>query len=389
MDTDTGVGKNRKILFVASLGRDHLLKFHVPTIRAFSERGWTVDAACAGEEEVPYVRNRFRMCWKRTPFHPDTLKGIRDLKRILAKEHYDVVYCHTPVGGLAARLAAVRTRRRGTKVVYCAHGLHFYKGAPLKNWLLYYPVEKWLARKTDVLYMINAEDYETVKKRFGKNTDVRRIPGMGIDFARLETEDPARDRRRVRGEFGIPEDAFVMIYAADIVANKNQGMLVDALKILRGKGLNTYLVLPGPECDGGAAKRHAQAQGVAEFCRFPGWRGDIGALMRAADVCTASSIREGFGLSLVEAMRCGLPVVATDNRGHRSILRDGENGFLVPLGDAAAMASRVAQLMKDPALRKRMSVHDTEKYDSRRVAERLAKEIEEIAGGEQTCRFSG
>ncbi len=378
----------KKILFVASLGRNHILKFHVPTIKALTDRGWIVDVACAGKEPVPYVRNRYTMSWQRSPFTAGTFKGIRELKKILAEEHYDVVYCHTPVGGLAARLSAGRARKEGTKVVYCAHGLHFYQGAPVLNWAVYYPVEKWLARKTDVLYMINEEDYQTVKRRFHRDTDVRLIPGMGIDFERLDIRDREVARRKVREELQIPEDAHAMIYAADIVANKNQKMLVDTLEILRQQGMNMYLLLPGPECDGGACERYAKARGVLAYCRFLDWRNDIGELMCAADICTASSIREGFGLSLVEAMYCGLPVVATDNRGHRMIIRDGENGFLVPVNDAQMMAERVKQLIKDPEFRRRLSAVDTDKYDSRKVAQRLAAEIEEIAGREQRWQFS-
>ncbi len=378
-DTKANIkGGAKKILFVASLGRNHILKFHVPTIKALTDRGWIVDVACAGKEPVPYVRNRYTMSWQRSPFTAGTFKGIRELKKILAEEHYDVVYCHTPVGGLATRLAAGKARKEGTKVIYCAHGLHFYKGAPIKNWLVYFPVEKYLSAKSDAIFTVNDEDYETAKKHFSRKAEIRRVPEVGVDFSRLNVNNPAEIRKKIREELKIPEDAYVMIYVADVVPNKNQGMLIDALKTVRGQGYNMYLVLPGPECDEGACERYAGEQGMAEYCRFLGWRSDIGELMYSADICTASSIREGFGLSLVEAMYCGLPVVATDNRGHRMIIRDKENGFLVPVNDAEKMAERVKQLIGDAVLRQRLSVQNTDEYDCRKVAERLSAEIEEI-----------
>ena len=223
--------KSKKILFVASLWRNHILQFHVPTIQVFVNHGWVVDVACAGEEPVPYVRYRYTMSWKRSPFNPGMIRGIRELKKILDEEYYDVVYCHTPVGGMAARIAARKTRKNGTKVVYCPHGLHFYKGSPVLNWFVYYPVEKWLAGMTDVIFTVNEEDYETAKKHFGKRTAVEQVPEVGVDFGRLVVESPSVVRKQYREEFNIPENAFVMIYVADIVKNKNQVKIRECLLI--------------------------------------------------------------------------------------------------------------------------------------------------------------
>ena len=159
-------------------------------------------------------------------------------------------------------------------------------------------------------------------------------------------------------------------------------MLIDTMKILRNQGIDTYLLLPGPEDDSGACKQYAKKQGMADYCRFLGWRSDIGPLMYASDMCTASSIREGFGLSLVEAMYCGLPVVATDNRGHRTIIRNGENGYLVNVNDSKTMAERILQVLKDSNLYGKLSHQDTEQYDCRKVAQILQSKIEKIVSGE-------
>ena len=148
----------KKLLLVANVVKEHVLKFHVPTIKALKARGWTVDVAASGEEDVPCCDRQIRGVWKRSPFTPDTLRGVRQLRRLLDEEHYDIVYCHTPVGALVARLAAIPARRRGTKVVYFAHGFHFFTGAPLINWLLFYPIQWLLAHVTDLLITLNDED---------------------------------------------------------------------------------------------------------------------------------------------------------------------------------------------------------------------------------------
>ena len=367
--------KEYKILFVANVAKEHMLKFHVPAIKEFTRQGWTVDAACSGEEEIPYCRRQYHMCWKRSPFTVKTIQGILQLKRILDKENYDIVYCHTPVGGIAARIAAVSARKHGTRVIYCAHGFHFFKGAPAVNWLLYYPVEKLLAHLTDVILTVNREDYRNAKNHFTKKTIIRLAPEVGVNFNRLQVADPENVRRQYREDLGIPENASVMIYVAELIPNKNQGMLISALRILREKGRNVYLILPGPDHAEGYFQQYASDQGMDQYCRFLGWRSDIGQLMSASDICTASSIREGFGINLVEAMYCGLPVVATDNRGHRMVIKEGYNGYLVEIGDSEAMAERVEEILFENRIPREQVKSGIQKYDCDHIAKLVANAI--------------
>ena len=368
----------KKILFVANVAKEHILKFHLPTINEFVENGFTVDVACAGEEEVPGCRNQYKMSWKRSPFSFKTFKGIRELKKILDRERYDIVYCHTPVGGLATRIAARKSRKKGTKVIYCAHGFHFYKGASLLNWCLYYPVEKVLSYMTDVIFTINKEDQEFAQRKMAKNAKVMRIPGVGINTSRLRVVDGALERSTVREELGIPQDSAVLIYVAELIKNKNQGMLIDTVKELREDGFDVYLMLVGPDHYDSFYQNKASECGVSDRVIFTGWRSDIGRLMHAADICVASSVREGFGINLVEAMYCGLPVIATRNRGHVTVVNDGENGFLVDVDDVHTMARRVKLLLTDDDLRRNMSRVDVSSYDSGDVAKELYEIIVKV-----------
>ena len=368
----------KKVLLVANVVKEHVLKFHVPTIRYLKEQGWTVDVAASGEEDVPYCDRQFRGVWKRSPFTPDTLRGVFQLRRIIDEGHYDIVYCHTPVGALVARLAAAKARRKGTKVVYFAHGFHFFTGAPLINWLLFYPVEKWLAHKTDLLITLNDEDYARARRRFGKKLPVVRVPGVGVVFSRLDVEDAEACRMQLRREWGIAPDALVLIYVAELIANKNQKMLLEMLKKVKEKRTDTHLVLVGPDHANGHVQRLAQQMGVADSIVFTLWRSDVGACLRAADIAVASSLREGLALNIVEAMYCGLPVVATDNRGHVPIIRDGENGFLVHVNDNEKMAQRVLEIAQDPALRERLTHHDVSQYDAQAVAAQIYEILKRV-----------
>lgn len=357
-----------KILFVANVAKEHINKFHIPTIKEFKKHGWIVDVACSGGDEVPECDKRFITCWKRTPFTIKTIKGVIQLRKIINENNYDVVYCHTPVGGLIGRLAARKAKKKGTKVVYCAHGLHFFKGAPIINWMIFYPIEKILAYFTDLFITINREDYELVKTKFNKELDVKLINGIGVNFERFNIEEKALVRHRYREEFKVSDDTTVLVYVAELLKNKNQKMLVDVLDILRSRGENVVLFLVGPDHDNCALQRYIDLNNLTEYVKLLGWRNDVAEILSSADIYVASSIREGFGLNIVEAMYCGLPVVAVNNRGHRMIIDDKKNGFLVDLNDVISMSDRVSLLINNREIYKKMSNVDVLKYDSSVVA---------------------
>lgn len=367
-----------RLLLVANVAKEHVLKFHVPTIKHLKENGWYVDVACSGEEDVPFCDHQFRMSYRRSPFNLGLIKGIIELKRVIQDGKYDVVYCHTPVGGIAARIAALKARKNGTRVIYMAHGYHFYKGAPIINRLLYYPVEKLLSYVTDAIILINNEDFELTKKHF-KTCKAYRVPGIGVDLDRLKVENKESVRLEYRRQLAIPLDATVLIYLAELLPNKNQTFLMRVLKRVLDSDENVYLVLAGFDHSNGAFERYAEEIGVRDHVRFLGWREDVGNLYAMADICTAASIREGFGLNLVEAMACGLPVIATQNRGHVSIIEDGKTGFLVSLGDEAGFADRTLELIKDPFLRERITAkeNDLYKYSSQATVNTIMKILEE------------
>jgi glycosyltransferase EpsD len=336
------------------------------------EIGWNVDVACAGDEPIPYCDHQFHMSYKRTPFSFGSITGINELKKIISEGHYDVVYCHTPVGGAVARIASRKARANGLKVIYMAHGFHFYKGAPILNWMLYYPIEKILSKDTDAIITINQEDYQNANTKLHCR-NVYLLDGIGVDLSRFRAEKPQLLREEYRHNLSIPQDAIVMVYLAELIKNKNQKLLIDTLKQLRDAGQNCYLLLAGIDHNNGSDMQYADEIGMKEYVRYLGWRSDIENLYAISDVCTASSIREGFGVNLAEAMASGLPVVATVNRGHSTIIQDGVNGYLVPLDNPKAMAKKIVL-----ALKKKHNLienYDLEKYESQAIVDGIIRII--------------
>ena len=366
--------KAPKILLVANVAKEHVLKFHVPTLKMLYESGWHVEVACSGDEDVPYCHKQHRMLYKRSPFNLALFKGIKQLKKIVDEGEYDIVYCHTPVGALAARLASMKARKKGTQVIYMAHGHYFFKGGPLIYWLTFYPIEKILSVVTDSMMLINKEDYELTKNKFHHKKNTYLLNGIGVNLERFVVENKEGIRKQYREELGIPQDATVLIYLAELLPNKNQTMLMRSLKSILAENKNVYLVLAGVDHSDGKFMKYAEEIGVQNNVRYLGWRSDVANLYAMADICTPTSIREGLGLNLIEAMKSGLPVVATDNRGHRTIIEDNVNGFLVPLNDEELYTKKIKELINNKELCKKFIENGnitTEKYSSDAVVEKI------------------
>lgn len=232
------------------------------------------------------------------------------------------------------------------KVIYTAHGFHFYKGAPLKNWLLYYPVEKLCSHFTDKLITINREDYELAQKKLGAKKTYY-VPGVGIDLPKFQND--CTDRNVTREELGVPKDALFLLSVGEVNENKNHQIVIRALAKLSRSDVHYAIAGIGGHRERLLAL--AKKLGVDDRVHLLGFRTDIPALNRAADIFCFPSIREGLGLAAVEAMACKTPVVAADNRGTRSFITNGENGFLCKHNDVDAFAEAISRLSNDQELR--------------------------------------
>lgn len=336
-----------KILFVATVP-EHFEYFYTPYFEMLNAGGWEVYTACCGCESFPACKKNYRLSISRSPLKLANVKALFELKRIIGENDFDIIHCNTPVGGALARIAARRARKKGTAVIYTAHGFHFYRGAPLAGWLVFYPVEKMLSRLTDCLVTINAEDYETaVKKLKAKKTVF--IQGVGYDDSKY-FKPSADAKRRLRLENGFGSGEILLVYVAELNANKNQALLIRAMAKIGARYPEARLLLVGPDSENGKCLHLAQSLGLTEKVIFTGRRDDVDTILPMCDIGVASSLREGLPVNIMEALACGLPVVASDNRGHRALIKNGENGFIISPDDPGAFADAVMRLLGDAAL---------------------------------------
>lgn len=361
----------KKILFVATI-TDHFYYFHLPYLKLFHDVGWEVHVAGKGNRKLPNCDVQHEISIDRSPFSVTNIKAYREIKKIIDEGNFDIIHCHTPMGGMLARLAASKKRKSGTSVLYTAHGFHFYKGAPALNWLVFYPIEWAMSQKTDCLITINNEDYEFAKKHF-KHPRVELVDGVGYNNNRFFEISPT-EKKGIRKQKGYDADEILLIYVAELNANKNQSMLLKATKKLLDDKYNIRLLLAGADNFSGKNQSIAKELGIENKVEFLGHREDVEELLKMSDICIASSLREGLPVNIMEAMACGLPTVAADNRGHRALIKNGEDGFVVKANDFDEMAEIAEKLIDDKELFEKISKNaakDIKRFSKEKVIARM------------------
>ncbi|MCQ2799761.1 MAG: glycosyltransferase family 4 protein [Bacilli bacterium] len=285
----------------------------------------------------------------RNPLNKDNIRAYRDLKAIINKENYSLVHCHTPAASMITRLASKNARKHGTVVMYSCHGFHFHKSSPKKNWLIYYPMEKWLSKYCDYLVTINKEDYSRAKRFRCKN--VRYIPGVGVDIKRIQ--ECRIDKNAFKRNLGLPEGSLMILSIGELIERKNHRVIIQALGKLKRKDI--YYVISGK----GPLKNElisiARKYGIEDNVMFLGFRNDVPELCNAADISAFPSKIEGLGLAGIEAMAAGVPLVASNVHGILDYVIDGKTGFVRKPNDVDGFAQSIQTLADSKDLREAMA----------------------------------
>ena len=347
--------KKKKVLFVATVVKTQMMQFHIPYLKMFKDMGWETAVASKNDYEnpadcqIPYCDTYYNIPFERLPWKPKNIQAYRMLKKIIDEGEYDIVHCHTPVGALIARLAALGARKKGTKVIYTAHGFHFFKGAPKRNWLLFYPPEWLLAPVTDVLITINKEDHaRALKKLHAKRIEY--VPGVGINTEKFR--GIAVDRQEKRRELGYGENDFLMLTVAEMTPNKNHITVLKAMALLKDKEefANMHYLICGRGEMWASLEESAKELGIADHVNFLGYRTDAPELYRCSDMFAFMTFREGLSVALMEAMSSGMPIVCTKIRGNTDLIDDDVSGVFAE-NNPQAVADAILALYRDPERR--------------------------------------
>ena len=347
-----------KILYTATV-LSHICQFHLPHMQHLQEHGWEVHVAAHDNLAVKnglqlkYCDKFIETPFSRSPKSRDNIKAYKQLKKLLAEEHYDVILCNTPMGGIVTRFAAKKTRKQGTKVIYMAHGFHFYKGSSKKAWLVFYPIEKYMAKKCDLLITINKEDYALAKEKFSKRTRVAYIHGVGVDEKRYHPATP-QEQLTMRKDEGLSPEDFVILCTGELNENKNQKTLISAATQLKDKIPNLKVLFAGNGPKEQELREQIQAEGLEDIVKLLGYRTDLEKVVPAVDLVVSCSTREGMPLNIIEAMLCKKPVVASHNRGHDELVQPNNTGILLTPTDVTGFADAILALASDTEKRRQM-----------------------------------
>ena len=370
--------QKKKVLFVATVVKTHMMQFHIPYLRMFQEMGWETAVASKNDYEnpadckIPYCDTYYDIPFARLPWKKSNIQSFRMLKKIIDQGSYDIIHCHTPVGAMIARLAALSARKKGTKVIYTAHGFHFFKGAPLLNWLLFYPAEWLLAPVTDVLITINREDHARALKQLHAKR-IEYVPGVGIKTGKFRNQ--AMDREAKRESLGYGEKDFLLLTVAEMTANKNHITILKALALLKDKEefRNMHYLICGRGEMWASLEESAKELGIAEHVNFLGYRTDAPELYRASDLFLFVTLREGLSVALMEAMSSGMPIVCAEIRGNTDLVDDGISGVFSE-NSPEAVAEHILALYRDPQRRKALGEAASEKallFDEENVLQQV------------------
>lgn len=345
------MNKPNTILYAATTS-SHIYHFMLPFIEYMNKLGYEVDVLASQDHtshkllENPSIRKLHTMDLSRSPFSLENYKAYKSIKKLLKEQNYKIIHTNTPVVSFYIRLASIGLKE--TKIVYMAHGFHFYKGAPLKNWLVYFPAE-WLASYlTDELITINQEDY-CIAKRCFKRCNVHYLPSTGLDLQKYSPQTTEK------------ENSNIIICISEFIKRKNHKQIIEALPYIMYyiNDVTVWFVGTGILVD--ETKAMAKKLGVYNHIKWLGFRYDVPELLNQADLAVLTSYHEGVPRCLLEAMACSKPIVATDVRGNRELIVNRVNGYTVKPDDYMDFADACVNVLSSENIQK-MGGGEAENY---------------------------
>jgi glycosyltransferase involved in cell wall biosynthesis len=337
------------VLFIATV-YTHLANFHLPFMKMLQEWGYEVHAAASSAEgRKEEVAALGVTCWEvpfaRSPYRPANIRAFWMLRALMKEQRFGLIHMHTPVAAFMGRYLC-RSISRGP-VLYTVHGFHFYRGAPLINWLVYYAAERIAARWTDGLIVMNGEDLASARKLgFVEGENLFCVHGVGVDLALYA----GGEGESVRAEFGLEAGEVMVSCVAELTASKDHHFLLRAWQKLRERCSSARLFLVGSGKLGSALQKKVTMEKIPGV-HFLGHRRDVPLILQETDIFVLVSEREGLPKSVMEAMAAGKPVVASNVRGNRDLVEHEKTGLLVELGDIGGLAAALERLIAGPELR--------------------------------------
>ncbi|BAB80181.1 glycosyltransferase family 4 protein [Clostridium perfringens] len=378
----------KKILYITTVSRT-INAFLVPHIEMLLENGYKVECATCVDKKVNQVLiNKgvkiFNIPFSRSPLSFGNIKAFKELIKLQKENKYDIVHVHTPVASIYGRLLKIRFPK--LKTIYTAHGYHFLKGGPKLGWIIYYPIEKVMAKLTDVTININKEDYEITKTKLNPKKCYL-VNGVGLDLNQYKPLSKEKQESK-RKELGLEKDDFVVIMIAELNENKNQIQLIKAMELLKDKYPNIKAISIGEGHKFEELQQEINNRGLKNNFKLLGFRTDVNELINISNIGILLSYREGLPRNIMELMANGKRIVATDIRGNRDIVCNDFIGALVEVNDYEATAKAVEKFYLTSANKNKI-LKEVERYSISNILTELSFVYDSLQeGGNQNEKMS-
>jgi len=362
-----------KILYTANTDQ-HINLCHIPYLKFLKEKGNIVHVSTNSNSKIEYCDKKIQIPIHRTPYNFENIKAIFKLKKVIDKEKYKLIITNTPMGSVISRLASISARKKyKTKVIYIAHGFHFFKGCNKLNYILYYPIEKLLSKYTDLIITINEEDYLFAKKHF--KTNIEFINGIGFREDKFESSLNDKQKYALKKKIGIKKEDYVISYIAEISKRKRQIYLIKTLKKMNLKNIKILLV--GNNIIGDKIEKLIKKYNLNNNVKMLGFRYDVSNILDISNLVISVSKQEGLPLNIMEAMYKEKAIIVTSCRGNKDLIKNNINGIVVPINDSKSLISSIMYVKNNKEVEKRLEKSNRNISKKYSISE-IKKEYEKI-----------
>lgn len=327
----------KKILITAT--ELHIIQFWLYHIENLIKNGFEVELVCSHVgDKLDDLKEKLKIIGnpkltvvdlKRNPLSLHNIHGYFQLRKYLAENKYDIIITNEPVMGVMTRLAARTARKKfGTKVIYFAHGFHFWKGAPVQNWLIFYPIEKIGSHFADIIVTMNEEDYHLAKNHFN-SAEIKYTYGIGADLSQYSFNQQVREEKRK--SLNLNDSDFMLFSTSELTKRKNIRLAIDVVNKLVSDGYNVKFFVRGKGNLLNNLNNHIKELNLENSVFLLGYGKDVKEMCMAADVFLFTSVQEGLPVAVMEAMSCSLPCVVSKIRGVTDLVKNGKSGYVCSL----------------------------------------------------------
>ncbi|MBN1056572.1 glycosyltransferase family 1 protein [Clostridium botulinum] len=351
----------KKILFVAST-LSHIENFHIPYLKEFKEKGFSVHimGTMNNKTRIPYVDKIIPVEFEKNMFSIKNFHNSIKIRKNIKKENYNIIYLHTTLAAFFTRLSIMTLFKKPKLIINTVHGYLFDDNTKFIKKSIMILAEKLVKCVTDTIIVMNSTDYNIAKKYNLFKNNIYLINGMGINTENFPSINP-NEKLLLRKENAFSDKDLILIYVAEFSKRKNQIFLINSLKKLIDEGFSDVkLLLLGDGKMFDNIKSYSDELGISNNIIFTGYTKKTCMYYQLSDVCVSSSRIEGLPFNIVEAMSTGLPVIASNIKGHSDLVKQNKNGYLFEYNNIDQFCNYIKKIYYNKELQCKMRISSSE-----------------------------